>query len=86
MARYIRHFALVMILEDRGLSPQQMQSVIGTSVNLIDQYRQLYAELNTAEYSHTLARLKRLILRRDEAPGATASAHEASESEKRGTP
>ena len=27
MARYLRHFALVMILEDRGLSPEQMQSV-----------------------------------------------------------
>ena len=86
MARYIRHFALVMILEDRGLSPEQMQSVIGTSVNLINQYRQLYADLNTAEYSHTLARLKRLILRPDEAPGATANAPEISESVKRGTP
>ena len=86
MARYIRHFALVMILEDRGLSPEQMQSVIGTSVNLINQYRQLYAELNTAEYSHTLARLKRLILRPDEAPGVTANAPEISESVKGGTP
>jgi hypothetical protein len=86
MARYIRHFALVMILEDRGLSPEQMQSVIGTSVNLINQYRQLYAELNTAEYSHTLARLKRLILRPDEAPGVTANSPEISESVKGGTP
>jgi hypothetical protein len=86
MARYIRHFALVMILEDRGLSPEQMQSVIGTSVNLIDQYRQLYAELNTAEYSHTLARLKRLILRPDEAPAASADSSGISESVKGGTP
>jgi hypothetical protein len=86
MARYIRHFALVMILEDRGLSPEQMQSVIGTSVNLIHQYRQLYAELNTAEYSHTLARLKRLILRPDEVPAAPANSCGISESVKGGTP
>ena len=86
MARYIRHFALVMILKDRDLSPEQMQSVIGTSVNLIDQYRQLYAELNTAEYSHTLARLKRLILRPDEALEAATDAPQASEGEKGGLP
>jgi hypothetical protein len=62
MARYLRHFALVMILDDRGLSPEQMQSVIGISSNLIEQYRQLYAELNQPEYEFTLIRLKRLIL------------------------
>jgi transcription initiation factor IIE alpha subunit len=82
MARYIRHFALVMILEDRGLSPEQMQSVIGTSVNLINQYRQLYAELNTVEYSHTLARLKRLILRPDVAIEAAADAPKTPEGKK----
>jgi hypothetical protein len=86
MARYIRHFALVMILEDRGLSPEQMQSVIGTSVNLINQYRQLYAELNTAEYNHTLARLKRLILRPDEALETATDAPETYEGEKGGLP
>jgi len=58
MARYLHHFALVMILEDRGLTPQQMQSVIGISENLIQQYRQLYAELNVPEHARTLERLK----------------------------
>jgi hypothetical protein len=62
MARYLRHFALIMILDDRGLSPEQMQSVIGISGNLIAQYRQLYAELNQPEYQTVLTRLKRVIL------------------------
>ena len=63
MARYLRHFALVMILEDRGLSPAQMQSVIGISENLIEQYRALYAELDVPEYTRTLERLKQVVLR-----------------------
>lgn len=58
MARYLHHFALVMILEDRGLTPQQMQSIISISDNLIQQYRQLYAELNVPEHARTLERLK----------------------------
>jgi hypothetical protein len=58
MTRYLRHFALVMILEDRGLSPEQMQSVIGISKNLIEQYRALYAELNVPQYARTLERLR----------------------------
>lgn len=62
MARYLRHFALVMILEDRGLTPQQMESVIAISKNLIDQYRVLYDELNVPEHARTLERLKRTIL------------------------
>jgi hypothetical protein len=61
MARYLHHFALVMILEDRGLTPAQMQSVIGISENLIQQYRALYAELNVPEYRRTLERLKRTV-------------------------
>ncbi len=61
MARYLRHFALVMILEERGLTPAQMQSVIGISENLIQQYRDLYRELNVPEYHRTLERLKRAI-------------------------
>ena len=65
MARYLRHFALVMILDDRGLSPEQMQSVIGVSRNLIEQYRQLYVDLDKPEYQLTLTRLKRLILTPD---------------------
>lgn len=62
MARYLRHFALVMILEDRGLSPSQMQGVIGISENLVQQYRQLYAELDVVHYGRTLDRLKRTVL------------------------
>jgi hypothetical protein len=58
MARYLRHFALVMILEDRGLSPEQMQSVIGISQNLIEQYRALYVELDVPQNARTLERLR----------------------------
>ena len=61
MVRYLRHFALVMVLEDRGLNLGQMQSVIGISANLIAQYRSLYAELNVPEYERTLGRLKRQV-------------------------
>ncbi len=61
MARYLHHFALVMILEDRGLTPQQMQSVIGISENLIEQYRALYVELDVPEHARTLERLKRTV-------------------------
>jgi hypothetical protein len=62
MARYLHHFALVMILEDRGLTPQQMHSVIGISENLIEQYRDLYADLDKPEHHRTLERLKRTVL------------------------
>lgn len=62
MARYLRHFALVMVLEDRGLRVDQMQSVIGISPNLIEQYRALYSELNVPEYARSLERLKGTIL------------------------
>ena len=80
MARYLRHFALVMLLEDRGFSAEQMQSVIGTSENLIEQYRSLYAELNVPENARTLERLKGTVLHppeesemgTDTAPGAAA--------------
>jgi hypothetical protein len=61
MVRYLRHFALVMVLEDRGLTPGQMQSVIGISENLIEQYRTLYAELNVAEHGRALARIRRSV-------------------------
>lgn len=85
MARYLRHFAMVMILEDRGLTPEQMQSVIGISTNLIEQYRQLYAELDKPEYRHTLTRLKRLILSPEAVGEPASNASETSESEKGGT-
>jgi hypothetical protein len=61
MARYLHHFALVMILEDRGLTPAQMESVIGISENLIQQHRALYSELKVPEYERTLERLKRTV-------------------------
>jgi len=61
MARYLHHFAMVMILEDRELTPVQMQSIIGISENLIEQYRDLYDELNVPEHARTLERLKRTV-------------------------
>jgi hypothetical protein len=61
MVRYLRHFTLVMILEERGLTPAQMESVIGISENLIKQYQALYAELNVPEHARALERLKRTV-------------------------
>jgi hypothetical protein len=58
MARYLRHFALVMILEDRGLTVSQMQSVLGLSSRLIEEYRGLYQQLNTPAHERALERLK----------------------------
>lgn len=72
MARYLRHFALIMILEDKGLSTQQMQSVAGISENLIEQYRELYAELDQPEYASILERLKRVVLTPEVADSETA--------------
>jgi hypothetical protein len=84
MARYLRHFALVMILNDRGLSPEQMQSVIGISSNLIEQYRQLYTELNQPEHEFTLTRLKRLVLTPDLPQTTVPDVSEPSAEEKGG--
>lgn len=61
LMRYLRHFALVMILQDRGLTPTQMRSVVGISENLIAQYQQLYTELQTPEYERALQRLKQSV-------------------------
>lgn len=61
MARYLRHFALVMVLQDHGLTRAQMQSVVGISENLIAQYQALYDELNVPEYERTLHRLKQVV-------------------------
>ena len=86
MARYLRHFALVMILEDRGLTPSQMQGVIGISENLVQQYRQLYAELDVAHYARTLDRLKRTVLHSSSSPDVSPqmSAFAQEEAEKGG--
>lgn len=61
LVRYLRHFTLVMILQDRGLTPTQMRSVVGISQNLIAQYQQLYAELQEPEYEIALRRLKQSV-------------------------
>lgn len=62
MARYLRHFALVMVLTERGLTAEQMQSVVGISANLLEQYQELYEELNHPEHQRTLQRLQRAVL------------------------
>lgn len=82
MARYLRHFALVMVLEERELTTAQMQSVLGISANLIEQYRALYAELNVPQHQRTLRRLQRAVL----APAAerTTTALKVEEAEKGG--
>jgi AraC-like DNA-binding protein len=61
MVLYLRHFALVMVLEDQGLSPAQMRSVVGISPGLIEQYQALYVELNVPAHARTLARLKQTM-------------------------
>lgn len=78
MVRYLRHFALVMILEDRGLSPAQMQSIVGISENLINQYRELYLELNTPQHEFSLTRIKRSFIR---PPGAQEASFEPNSEE-----
>lgn len=82
MARYLRHFALVMVLEERGLTAQQMQSVIGISVNLINEYRTLYEELNQPQHQRTLRRLQQVVLAPASAPDRP---EEPKKGEKRGS-
>jgi hypothetical protein len=84
MTRYLRHFALVMILEDRGLTPSQMQSVIGISENLIEQYRALYAELQVPEHQRALDRLKGVILYAPQAQKTETEENQAETAPKRG--
>ena len=48
-------------MEERKLIPAQMQSVIGLSEHLLQQYHDFYRELNVPEYHRTLERLKRAI-------------------------
>lgn len=83
MARYLRHFALVMVLEERGLRSAQMQSVIGISANLIEQYRALYQELNVPEHQRTLQRLQQAVFA--PAPETTEPAPEAARGLKGGS-
>jgi hypothetical protein len=75
-----------MVLEDRGLTRGQMQSVTGISENLIEEYRALYRELNVPEHARALERLKGTILRPSvEAAGAdNASEADAEAGEKGG--
>jgi len=61
MVRYLQHFARVMILEDRGLTPSQISSVGGMSESLVGQYQRLYHELDCPEYRDALDRLKRNV-------------------------
>ena len=61
MTRYLRHFALVMMLTDRGLSVVQMASMVGISAHLIEAYQRLYRELDMPEHQRTLTRLKGMI-------------------------
>ena len=61
MARYLRHFALVMILHERGLLASQIRAVSGLSEGLVGEYVGLYQELDVPEHQRTLRRLKSLV-------------------------
>ena len=80
MARYLRHFALVMVLEERGLTAEQMQSVIGISTSLVNEYRALYDELNQPAHQRTLQRLQKVVL----APTTATDAPEEAKKGKKG--
>lgn len=71
MARYLRHFALVMILYDRGLTALQIRAVSGLSEGLVGEYVGLYQELDVPEHQRTLRRLKSLV--RTPADGSTGT-------------
>jgi hypothetical protein len=61
-----------------------MESVIGISVNLINQYLDLYDELDVPEHARTLERLKRTVLQAPSASQAAAQHSLASEKEAKG--
>jgi hypothetical protein len=76
MARYLRHFALVMILHERGLTTSQIRAVSGMSEGLVSEYVGLYQDLDVPEHQRTLRRLKSLV--RMPAGGSGATESEAS--------
>ena len=76
MARYLRHFALVMILHERGLTAAQIRAVSGLSEGLVREYVALYQELDVPEHQRTLRRLKSLM--RTPAGGCGTTEDEAS--------
>jgi hypothetical protein len=71
MARYLRHFALVMILHERGLTASQIRAVSGLSEGLVGEYVGLYQELDVPEHQRTLRRLKSLVRTPTHGSGAT---------------
>jgi len=71
MARYLRHFALVMILHERGLTVSQIRAVSGMSEGLVGEYVGLYQELDVPEHQRTLRRLKSLVRTPARGSGAT---------------
>jgi hypothetical protein len=71
MARYLRHFALVMILHERGLTVAQIRAVSGMSEGLVGEYVGLYQELDVPEHQRTLHRLKSLVRTPADGSGAT---------------
>ena len=76
MARYLRHFALVMILHERELTASQIRAVSGMSEGLVGEYVGLYQELDVPEHQRTLRRLKSLV--RTSARGPVATGDEVS--------
>jgi hypothetical protein len=54
-----------------------MQSVVGISENLIQQYRALYAELNVPAYQGTLDRLRRTVFHPSSGNGQPESQEDA---------
>lgn len=84
MVRYLQHFALVMVLADRGLNSGQMQSVIGISENLIEQYRSLYDELNVPEHARALERIQRSVFRPAGETESESISSDSAQSPKRG--
>jgi len=60
IARYIRHFALVAVLLDKGVPVHQICRVCRLSQSVVEEYIAIYTELNIPENSRVLERIKGL--------------------------
>lgn len=62
LAGQLQGFGAVMVLEDWGLSPDQIQQALGIPILWIGQYRTLYAHLNQDRHAEPLRYMKALAM------------------------
>lgn len=65
---YLREFARIVTLADRGMNAVMIRRITGRSMTLVEAYLELYRRYERPEYHFRLAQLRR-IFTRDDVPG-----------------